>query len=122
MENLPFNTFKKLIKDSLELLKFQVKLPNFFKHAQRLFRLMLIDLAHGETDVNQDVIAHSSFLLGEHADVDIALDAANLDLGNLIIFVDDFDNLAGYGQTHVLSPFIFHSHLSSQNSMLGNDN
>src|SRR5205807_4620518 len=72
----------------------RVGLPQPLEHPQRLHRLLLVDLAEREPDVDQDVVAHLRRLPSrEEADVDVAAHPRDLDLRDLLRGVDDLDEL-----------------------------
>src|SRR3712207_687643 len=58
-------------------------------------RLLLVDLGHAEADVDQDPVAHLHGVgaLGEQPHVDVAPDAGDLRLGDVVLLVDELHDL-----------------------------
>src|SRR5262249_4855512 len=82
-----------------------VRLAEALQHPKRLHRLLLVDLAEREADVNQHVLADLGALVaGEQAHVDVTADAGDLDLRDLPLGVDHLQDLAGDGQAHRSCP------------------
>src|SRR2546421_12316622 len=83
----------------------RVGLPQPLQHPQRLGCLLLVDLAQGEPDVDQDIVAQLGRLgVREQTDVHVAADPSDLDLGDLLRGIDDLDDLARNREAHVRTP------------------
>src|SRR4051812_46287552 len=59
----------------------EVGLPHLLDGGQRLVGLALVDLGHGEPDMDEHPVAGGDPLVGEQPDADRALYAADVDLG-----------------------------------------
>src|SRR6185312_9931707 len=86
----------------LKLLELQIKLSNLLKHAQSFLCLLLINLAHREANMDQHIVTNTRFIFPQHADVDVSLYPAYFYFGDGILLVNNFHNLARYGQAHLL--------------------
>src|SRR3954468_5595191 len=92
----------------LELLELLLVLrAHLLEQSQGRLGLFLVDLGEGEADVDQDPVARAGAAVAvavEEADVDLAADPGDIDPGEPVELVDDFDDLAGDGQAHSRSP------------------
>jgi hypothetical protein len=70
------------------------------EHAELVECVNFADFAHREADVNQDPIACDGRIVGEEAEVDAAAHAENVDNGCVAVFVEQFNDLAWYCETH----------------------
>src|SRR6476661_6044476 len=70
---------------------------------QRAGRLLLVDLGHGEPDVDEHPVADldAAGVAHDQADVDLTADTVDIDGGPVIGRVDDLDHLAGNPETHL---------------------
>ena len=86
----------------LELLL--VRLAHVAQQAQRRVRLFLVDLREGEPDVDQHPVAglRAVSVPVEQADVDVALDAGDIDPGEAVLLVDDLHDLPRNREAHAV--------------------
>src|SRR5690349_20577826 len=80
-----------------------VRLAHLSDRRQREVGLPLVDLGHGESDVDQYPVAAGHALPRQQPDADRPLHTAHVDLGQVIVGIDDRHHLAGNAQTHVCS-------------------
>src|ERR1700682_715219 len=72
---------------------------------QRQRGLAFVDLCHRKTDVHKHPITDLKVVVRQQAHADVAADAIDVDLGQRLFSVNDFDHLAGDSQTHRPTPF-----------------
>src|ERR1700751_5121064 len=87
--------------------------PNQLQTGHRFVGAGLVGLLHHEAHVNDHPVARRERFFRQHADVDLAVLADDVDQGDLVVVaVEHPDALAGYPQTH-------RSNLSYPNFVLG---
>src|SRR5580704_10374600 len=90
--------------------EFGLRLAEFGQDAQCFGRLGLVDKAHGEADVDQNPIPHAGsyrVLVADNAsDVDLALDAPDVDCGELPGDIVDFLDAAWDPEAHGAYPLV----------------
>src|SRR5690606_11067516 len=84
-----------------------VPLPETAQEFERGRRLPFVDLGHGEADVHEHPVTGTYAVPVDQPDVDDPADARDLDLGQVGLSGDEFDDLAGNAQAHRL-PRSFH--------------
>src|SRR5690606_3257420 len=67
--------------------------------------LLLVDLRHGEAHVDEHPVVGPQVLVGEEPDADRPLQAAHVDLGEVLLGVDDLDHPSRNPQAHVAVSF-----------------
>src|SRR5579859_3743403 len=76
------------------------------KRLHGLMRLDLVDLTHGEADVDQHPITWADTFGAHKRDADVTLDTRDIHLGNRIFIVHDVDNLTWNTEAHTDTSFV----------------